>query len=131
MAMFTKCKKLLDNLIEIEAKIRSNGLEQKMAHRHSEETIHNFIDLIGYTKREALDITIRRLAITQESLDNGEIRPNLGNGRDHIFKIIAHKGKHSKKGGVLKFAIKEYLEYENYDHHQDMEHGVFLVRLQI
>jgi hypothetical protein len=29
-----------------------------------------------------------------------------------VFKIIAHKGKHSKKGGVLKFAIKEYLEYE-------------------
>jgi hypothetical protein len=68
MAMFKRFKKQLDNLIEIEAKIRSNGLEQKMAHRHNEETIHNFIDLIGYTKQEALDITVRRLGITQEAL---------------------------------------------------------------
>ena len=57
MAMFNKYKKQLDRLLEVEAKIRSNGLEQKMAHRHTEETIHNFIDLIGSTKQEALDIT--------------------------------------------------------------------------
>ena len=42
---------------------------------------------------------------TQSCLEGGEITPNLGNGKDHIYKIISHKGKHSKKGGVLKYAI--------------------------
>jgi DNA-nicking Smr family endonuclease len=99
--------------------------------RHTPEQIHNFIDLIGYTQKEALEITDRRIAITLESLQRGEIEPNLGNNRDHIYKIIAHKGKHSKNGaGVLKLAISDYLERNGFEHHKDMEHGVFLVRLQ-
>ena len=53
----------------------------------------------------------------------------MGNGKDHIYKIIAHRGKHSAKGGVLKHTIKNYLEQGGYDHYQDMEHGVFLIRL--
>ena len=98
--------------------------------RHTPEQIHNFIDLIGYTQKEALEITDRRIAITLESLQQREIVPNLGNNRDHIYKIIAHKGLHSKRGAVLKFAVKDYLERNGFEHHQDMEHGVFLVRLQ-
>ena len=64
--------------------------------RHDIDTIHNCIDLIGYSAREALDITERRLKETQRALDSGEITPNFGNGQDHVFKIIAHAGKHSK-----------------------------------
>ena len=120
-------KRKLDKLIEDEAKIRSNGQEQKFALRHTPTEIHNFIDLIGYTKKEALEITQRRMRITQEELASGRIKPNLGT--DHVYKIIAHKGKHSQRGGVLKFAIQSWLVEAGYDCHQDMEHGVFLVRL--
>lgn len=71
--------------------------------RHTQENIHNFIDLIGYSQTEAVEITERRIGITQQALDNFEITPNSGNGIDHVYKIIAHKGKHSAGGkGVLK-----------------------------
>lgn len=97
--------------------------------RHDPETIHNFIDLIGYHGGEALDITDNRLRETQRCLNDGLIAPNLGNNRDHIFKIIAHKGKHAKNGAVLKYKISTYLDNNGYEHHKDMDHGVFLVRL--
>ena len=48
--------------------------------RHDIDTIHNCIDLIGYSAREALDITEKRLKETQRALDSGEIKPNFGNG---------------------------------------------------
>lgn len=131
MQKFKEIKLILDRLIEQESKIRFNGQEQKFALRHTPEQIHNFIDLIGYTQKEALEITDRRIAITLESLQRGEIEPNLGNNRDHIYKIIAHKGVHSKNGaGVLKLAVSDYLERNGFEHHKDMDHGVFLVRLQ-
>jgi hypothetical protein len=67
---------------------------------------------LGYTKKEALEITDRRIGITWDKVRNHEITPNLGNGKDHIYKIIAHKGKHSKgRGPVLKYAIQEYLQH--------------------
>lgn len=130
--IFRARKIKLDKLLEIEHKIRSSGQEKKFAMRHTPEEIHNFIDLIGYYKNEALEITDRRIAETQKCLDRGEIHANMGNGRDHIYKVIAHKGKHSsKRGPVLKFAVKDYLERQGFDHHQDMDHGVFLIRLQV
>ena len=56
--------------------------------------------------------------------------PNLDN-RNHIFKVIAHAGKHSEadKGPKLKFAIKKMFEEEQKKVHEDMENGIFLVRL--
>jgi len=48
---------------------------------------------------------------------------------NHIFKVIAHAGKHSDYGPKLKFAIKKKLEEEKREIHVDMENGVFLVRL--
>lgn len=99
--------------------------------RHTPEDIHNFIDLIGYNKREAVEITERRIRITQQALTDQEIAPNLGDNINHIYKIIAHKGKHSKEGGgILKHQIRALLEDKEYDFHADMDNGVFLVRLQ-
>jgi hypothetical protein len=74
--------------------------------RHTPENIHNFIDLIGYNQKEAIEITQRRIGLTQQALSIKEIKPNIGNDVDHVYKIIAHRGKHSKDGkGVLKVAI--------------------------
>lgn len=99
--------------------------------RHSPETIHQFIDLIGFTKEEAVEITQRRIQITQKALATGECKPNTGNNEDHIYKVIAHRGKHSANGqGVLKFAMKEWLETWGFDHYQNMVDGIFLVRLR-
>jgi len=105
-------------------------VEQKFSVRHSEDVIHDFIDLIGYNKKEAIELTERRISITQSGLNDGTVRPNTGNGADHVYKVIAHAGKHSLgRKGVLKCAIKDYLESRGYDHYQDMANGVFLVRL--
>ena len=85
--------------------------------------------MIGYTGREAIEITERRIKETQKALDRGEIPPNFGNGSDHIFKIIAHAGKHSKNGGVLKFKIQSFIDDTHYECYKDMDNGVFLVRM--
>jgi hypothetical protein len=110
--------------------VRSASVEQKFSVRHSEDVIHKFIDLIGYSRREALELTERRIRITQDGLSEGIVRPNTGNGVDHVYKVIAHAGKHSQgQRGVLKYAIKDYLESRGFECYQDMANGVFLVRL--
>ncbi len=109
--------------------MRSSCREQMFALRHDIDTIHNCIDLIGYSGREAVDITERRLKETQRALDAAEIKPNFGNGSDHVFKIIAHAGKHSKQGAVLKYKIRSLVDDSPYECHKDMENGVFLLRM--
>lgn len=59
--IFKDRKIKLDRLLEEEARVKSNGQEQKFALRHTPEEVHNFIDLIGYTKNEAIEITDRRI----------------------------------------------------------------------
>ena len=99
--------------------------------RHTPDQIHQFIDLIGYSQREAVNLTDTRIQMTQQALRDGSCKPNIGNGLDHVYKVIAHAGKHSQGGrGVLKHAIQQYLEQRGFDHYQDMTNGVFLVRLQ-
>jgi hypothetical protein len=115
--------------MEEEYKVRSSCREQMFALRHDIDTIHNCIDLIGYSGREALEITERRLKETQRALDSGEITPNIGNGQDHVFKIIAHAGKHSKNRAVLKYKIQSFVDDTQYECHKDMENGVFLLRM--
>ena len=43
--------------------------------------------------------------MTKEDLVAGKLNPNVGNGRDHIFKVICGAGKHSQGKAVLKPAI--------------------------
>ena len=88
------------------------------------------IDLHGLTKVEALRVTRARLSMTQDGLRSGNVNPNSGNNRDHIFKIIAGAGNHSAKGAVLKPAINRMLKDNDYEHYADLNHGVFLVRLR-
>ena len=74
-------------------------------------------------------MTNQRLQTTNEDLRADRITPNVGNGRDHIFKIICGAGKHSQGKAVLKPAIAQWLETHDYEHYADMQNGVFLVRL--
>lgn len=43
---------------------------------------------------------------------------------------MAHAGKHSKGDAVLKFAVKEMIVDRKFDYYEDMENGVFLIRLR-
>ena len=115
--------------MEDEYKIKSKNSEQKFAMRHDIENIHNCIDLIGYTAKEAVELTQRRVEETQKALDNNEIHPNFGNNKDHVFKIIAHAGKHSKHGAVLKYKIESLVDELDYEYYKDMDNGVFLLRM--
>ena len=68
--------------------------------------------------------------MTRDDLRLGRIEPNVGDGRNHIFKIIAGAGKHSAGKAVLKPAIASWLADQDYENYADMPNGVFLVRLQ-
>ena len=87
------------------------------------------IDLHGQTKEKALDVTLEYLTNTKSRLDTNELEPNVGNGKDHIYKVITGAGKHSAKGAVLKPAIDEMLKSMNFEHYSELDNGVFLVRL--
>ena len=90
----------------------------------------SMIDLIGLTQKRAIIMTQEALTLTQGALAARKLKPNLDK-KNHIFKVIAHAGKHSDadKGPKLKFAIKEMLEEEDRQMHVDMDYGVFLVKL--
>lgn len=64
MGEFRRLKHQLDRLMEQEYKVRSSCREQMFAVRHDIDTIHNCIDLIGYSGKEAVDITERRIKET-------------------------------------------------------------------
>lgn len=83
----------------------------------------------GYSGYEAVQLTKNRLRETQRCLNEKNLEPNCG--RDHVYKIIAHAGKHSKNGGpVLKYKLKEFLEENRYEYFSDMDHGIFLIRMR-
>ena len=47
---------------------------------------------------------------------DGNVKPNYGNNRDHVYQIITGAGHHSQPGGpVLKFAVHEWLKENGYD----------------
>ena len=63
-------------------------------------------------------------------LNSGEIYPNTGNSKDHLWKVVCGKGNHSRNRiGVLKYRVADWLETTDIEHCADMEGGVFLIRL--
>jgi len=64
MGHFKSLKVVLDRLSEQKSVIESKHTETKFALRHDENSIHNCIDLISYTGREAVEITERRIKMT-------------------------------------------------------------------
>ena len=110
--------------------IRSKTSEYVFNSRNTEDSVSWMIDLHGLTKVEALRVTRARLNMTLDGLKSGNINPNAGDGRNHIFKIVAGAGNHSGvRGAVLKPAVEKMLIENNFEHYANMHHGVFLVRL--
>ena len=62
-------------------------------------------------------------------MDEGKIVPNHGNGKDHVFIIIAHAGKHANGAAVLKYKISNLIDEMDYEYFKDMKNGVFLLQL--
>ena len=110
-------------------KIKERTSEQAFGSRNDEESVNNQIDLHGQTKVFALKVVNQRICQTSDDLIAGLINPNVGNGRDHIFKIICGAGKHSQGKAVLKPAVHDWLQAKDYEHYADLQNGVFLVRL--
>lgn len=78
-----------------------------------------------------MNITQSRLLEIRKLLAERKLMPNHSKD-DHIFKVIAHAGKHSLHGvAKLKFAIEELLNEMKCDYYKDMENGVFLVRIKV
>lgn len=73
--------------------------------KNSNETMDFFIDLHGIHLQEAITILNRRLQQIQVDLRNGSLEPNIGDGKNHVLKIVCGKGLHSKGRPVLKVRI--------------------------
>ena len=57
------------------------------------------------------------------------LRPNVGDGKTHIFYVICGAGTHSEnKQGVLKVAVQEWLRQRgDLDYWEDIKNGIFFV----
>jgi DNA-nicking Smr family endonuclease len=73
------------------------------------DLIDTYLDLHGLQKVEALNIVKVRLLQISQDLKCGKIIPLIGDGRNHIVKIVCGKGIHSKGKAVLKYAIPKFL----------------------
>ena len=74
------------------------------------------MDLKGYSSIEAVAKCREMLAVVVKALNTGLVKPNRNNGVDHIYKIVAHAGKHSEGGiGKLKIVVQEMLIQDGYD----------------
>ena len=67
----------------------------------------------------------------QHELNTGVIIPNLGDRRNHIYKVVTGQGKNSKKNDpILRKEIPRYIRDELCKEICDVtEQGVVLVRL--
>lgn len=67
------------------------------------------IDLHWQTKDAARQIVKRKVEELTDEMAKGALVSNLGDGRNHVFKIICGAGTHSKDGPVLMRAIPELI----------------------
>lgn len=77
--------------------------------KNSVDTEDFFIDLHGIHLQEAITILNRRLQQIKVDLGNGKLEPNIGDGRNHVLKIVCGRGIHSKGRPVLKVKIPKFL----------------------
>ena len=62
----------------------------------------------------------------EKRLKQRKLEPNHSDG-GFIYKIIAHEGKNSKSGALLKYITFDYLSKKKFEFWSDLEHGNFLV----
>jgi hypothetical protein len=92
--------------------------------------LYEFLDLKGYWVAEAVNKCREMLVIVEKALNEEDCEPNQGNGVDHVYKIVGHKGNHTQGGiGKIKGAIDQMLKSSKYNYFTDLNHGYFLVRI--
>ena len=58
------------------------------------------------------------------------ISHNVGDGKNHILKIVCGRGKNSgPKGPRMKYAMKKWLEFYDIDHICSLYHGVYFINV--
>ena len=63
-------------------------------------------DFHGFYRRDALAQLESDIDRIKSCIAAGFLRPNCGNGKDHIFYVICGAGKHAKdQKAVLKYAV--------------------------
>ena len=68
---------------------------------------------MGFNKDQAVYMVEKLITETQHAINKKQISPNEDSF--HVFKIIAHAGKHSTEGkGILKKEIRNYLTLKSY-----------------
>eukprot|EP00347_Sterkiella_histriomuscorum_P003960 403362278 len=92
--------------------------------KNSPDTMNYYIDLHGIHLQEAITLLNRRLDQISVDLKKGTLEPNIGDGKNHVLKIVCGKGLHSKGRPVLKHKVGKGYEFYNFQ-----IDGVVLVRL--
>lgn len=102
-------------------------LEMKMSLHNKFNTAGTYIDLHGFFAYEAIIVVERAIDTTSDLLRTQTIQPNFDQN-NHLLKIIAGAGHHSRNGGVLKKKISDLINRKGYDHKYFEQNGVILVR---
>jgi hypothetical protein len=69
------------------------------------------------------------LLIVRDALDGSFVRPNQGNGVDHVYKIAGVKGRAQFEVEKIQVAIENTLKHLGFDYFKEMDAGNILVRL--
>ena len=90
-----------------------------------------FIDLHNLSLVGAKKLLKSRISAIRHKLQSGSIVPNIGDGRNHVIKVVTGKGEHSPTEPVLRknvpFFIYKDLGFEICDM---TSKGVILVRIK-
>lgn len=110
--------------------------EQVYGQAVEEKTPPQSIDLHVIRVKEALQLTADRFVQINEDLENtkqgGRITHNVGDGKNHLFKVICGQGTHSDEDGPkMKYAMKQWLIAANRDYTCSMHHGIFFVNFAV
>ena len=102
--------------------------EQIYAAATEEKEKSNSIDLHVIRVKEALELTQARFDEIKADLEAGTLQHNVGNGQDHLFKVICGQGTHSDENGPkMKGAMSEWLQENKRDYVASMHHGIFFI----
>ena len=75
-----------------------------------------------------MEDTENRFAEIKADLESGKLEHNVGDGKNHLFKVICGQGTHSDENGPkMKGAMSEWLQEHKRDHIATMHHGIFFV----
>ena len=104
--------------------------EQIFSQATKEKESSNSIDLQRLRVQEALPLTYARFEGVYDELESGDLGHNVGNNKDHLFKVICGQGTIADpESQKLKFAMSQWLLENNLEYSASMQHGTFFVNI--